>query len=368
MAELFPRGIAQGKAFYDRVKERKKLKQNIDHTIHTVLIAPRRYGKTSLITQVLYENKINHIWVDFMTITSKEDMQFRLFQKVSDLVVRIAPATEKLKKLATKYFGALKPEVVLQIPGIALKLHPSDKFKEEIVETLTSLDNLAKGVNQRLVVVFDEFQEILRMDQDATLQGSIRHAVERAQQITYLFSGSKHRPLRRMFNGKENPLYSLCEPMELNKIADEEYVYFINKAAIEKWGQPLDSAVIDGILSYSDRYPKYVNALCGAIWMTDLKPTRELVDELWNSYVLAKKTDVTEDISSLTLNQRRLLQWLCFAPAEELYSKEKLAMLKMSQSSVQKALEVLLDKAFIVEDDHVYRVLDPVLISYFKMF
>ncbi|MCK4609190.1 MAG: hypothetical protein KAT71_06900, partial [Gammaproteobacteria bacterium] len=115
MTGIFPRGIAKGTAFYDRIKERKQLKQNIEHTIHTVLIAPRRYGKTSLMTQVLYENKIDHIWFDFMTITNREDTETKLLQKISELIINIAPTTTKLKQIATKYFSQLNPEITLKL-------------------------------------------------------------------------------------------------------------------------------------------------------------------------------------------------------------------------------------------------------------
>jgi hypothetical protein len=40
----------------------------------------------------------------------------------------------------------------------------------------------------------------------------------------------------------------------------------------------------------------------------------------------------------------------------------------MSQSSVQKAIDILLEKDFVIEENNVYRVLDPTFISYFKMF
>lgn len=367
MIELFPRGIAQGKAFYDRKEERKKLKQNIEHSIHTVLLAPRRFGKTSLMTQVLYENEMEHIWVDFMTITSKEELQTKLLQKISELVVKIVPTTEKLKILALKYFSALKPEIIFSLPGVALTLHPGKFSKDNIIDALINLDKLAKDSNKRIVVVFDEFQEIIKIDENATLQGSIRHAAERAKNITYLFSGSKHKPLRRIFNGKENPLYSLCDVMELSKIADQDYIEYINKAAIEKWKAPINGDILAKILSYSDRYPRYINALCGALWASDQTPTIKLVDELWMSYVLSKKTDITEDLSGLTLNQRRLLQHLCFDPTKELYSKETLAILKMSQSSVQRAVNILLEKEFVIEKNEIYYVLDPILTAYFKI-
>jgi len=371
MANIFPRGLALGKAFYDRVNERKKLKSNIEHTIHSVLIAPRRYGKTSLIAQVLYEHKVNHVWIDFMTITSKEDLQAKLLQKIGELVVEIVPTAEKLKKVLAKYFKKLKPELTFKVPGIhlALKLNQDEESnKEGITEALISLDRLAQEVNKRLVMVFDEFQEILRIDEESTLQGSIRHAVERSQNVTYLFSGSKHRPLRRMFNGKENPLYALCENIPLDKIAKEDYVAFINKAATKKWGKPLEDSIMEKILSYSDRYPKYINALCSALWVSGEKPTDKVVDELWLSYLFSKKTDITEELSDLTLNQRKLLQWLCLEPASELYSQKILQELRMPQSSLQKAVDVLLEKDFITEENGVYKVLDPIWGSYFKTF
>lgn len=370
MVNIFPRGIAQGEAFYDRADERKKLKNNIEHTIHTVLIAPRRYGKTLLMAQVLYENKIDHVWIDFMTITNREDAQVKLLQKMGELMVTMVPVAEKLKKLLAKYFSKLRPEVTFQIPGVSfsLKLFQQKSSREGVIEALMGLDKLAQELNLRLVVVMDEFQEILRIDEDATLQGSIRHAAERAQKITYLFSGSKHRPLRRIFNGKENPLYALCETLELNKIAEDEYVAFINKAANKKWGKALTNEVVSKILFYSDRYPKYVNTLCGAIWAAEVQPTPELVDKLWRSYVFSKKTDITSDLTDLTLNQRRLLQWLCFTPSSELYSKETLNSLKMPQSSVQKAIEILLEKDLVVEEEGIYHVRDPILVGYFKMF
>ncbi|MCL5261136.1 MAG: hypothetical protein M1561_05630 [Gammaproteobacteria bacterium] len=368
MIKLFPSGIAQGKAFYDRIQEQKKLKQNIDNTIHTALIAPRRFGKTSLMTQVLLENKFDYVWIDFMTITSRKDACNKILQKVGELIVKIAPVTEKLKKITSKYFSALKPEITIKLPGVALNLHPNIQNNDSVIDLLNNLDKLAVDIKKRIVIVFDEFQEILRIDADSTLQASIRHAAERAKKITYLFSGSKHLPLRRMFNGKENPLYALCEIMELSKIPTAEATAFINQEATKKWGSPLDNAVLAQILNYSDRYPKYINALCSAIWLNDKKPKTEIVDELWRSYILSKKTDITENLSELPLNQKKLLQKICQEPITALYKQETLAMLNLSQSSIQKAIDALLEKDFVIEENGAYKALDPTIISYFKMF
>lgn len=44
----FPLGKAYGEAFYNHLNETKKLVGNIESGKHTFLVAPRRYGKSSL--------------------------------------------------------------------------------------------------------------------------------------------------------------------------------------------------------------------------------------------------------------------------------------------------------------------------------
>ena len=50
----FPQGIASDSSFYNRDQERSDLKNSIQMHEHVVLVAPRRYGKTSLVMQVLH--------------------------------------------------------------------------------------------------------------------------------------------------------------------------------------------------------------------------------------------------------------------------------------------------------------------------
>ena len=48
--KIFPSGIATGAAFCNREDERKYLKECFANNEHIVIVAPRRYGKTSLRT------------------------------------------------------------------------------------------------------------------------------------------------------------------------------------------------------------------------------------------------------------------------------------------------------------------------------
>ena len=58
--EYFPLGKAYGEAFCNRTEESRQLLGNIQHAKHTFLVAPRRYGKSSLC-----ENAIKKMWLSY---------------------------------------------------------------------------------------------------------------------------------------------------------------------------------------------------------------------------------------------------------------------------------------------------------------
>ena len=55
MTNPFPLDIAFGDAFIGRMQEKNRIKNNVISNTHTLITAPRRFGKTSLVMQVLSE-------------------------------------------------------------------------------------------------------------------------------------------------------------------------------------------------------------------------------------------------------------------------------------------------------------------------
>src|SRR5262245_57255095 len=115
--DLFPVTIATGKAFCNRSEERKLLYQSIMHGRHTVLIAPRRYGKTSLINQVLLESKLPYCIIELTLATSIEDVANFIISNVSQLLYSILPRSAKVKQTILALFKRLNPELVLTAGG-----------------------------------------------------------------------------------------------------------------------------------------------------------------------------------------------------------------------------------------------------------
>jgi len=364
MDYLFPSGIAEGNSFCNRMKERKKFKQSIERIEHTVVVAPRRYGKTSLITKVMQEMDIAYGWIELLSATSLESVQTKIINAVGGLVYELAPDIKKLQLKFKQFFIALKPDIVLSALGQKVVLHPLSSSAETITATLLELDRYVLSLNKKAVIVFDEFQQLAELENSRALEASIRYAVERSKAVSYIFSGSNRHMLVEMFGASERPLYRLCNMFGLERIAPKEYFSFLKKAALQQWQAPLDEAVFSKIMELTERHPYYVNILCNRLWKYDNLPNVDRVEKAWDKYVTSHKSIIVGDILNLSLNQRKILTMLAQHPTAEPYGAEFQSKTGVSLSSMKQAFGVLIDKDMVYRDNGVLTVLDPAIRYY----
>ncbi len=64
--------------FTDRTDEFQKLGQIVNSENHLILIAPRRYGKTSLIHKVVTASQRPVVWLDLQLLTGVSDFASQL--------------------------------------------------------------------------------------------------------------------------------------------------------------------------------------------------------------------------------------------------------------------------------------------------
>src|SRR5579883_2974989 len=105
----FPLGIAKGKYFCNRVAETKQLLRNINNCTHTVLISPRRYGKTSLAYKAIHESKLPSARIDLYMTTSSTDIQKAILSGVDNILSQVSSSAELLLGLIKDFIKLLKP-------------------------------------------------------------------------------------------------------------------------------------------------------------------------------------------------------------------------------------------------------------------
>jgi uncharacterized protein len=211
----------------------------------------------------------------------------------------------------------------------------------------------------------DEFQQISELKNYHSIEASIRHAAERSKNIAYVFSGSNRHLLQQMFGDKSRPLYRLCQTLAIERMCQEVYVPHLQHLAHIRWKKTLPIERLEQIFELTERHPFYMNVLCQLLWEKDAIPTEELTLAIWQNYVKTQRQIISHDVIKLSINQRRVMTALAHAPAKEIQSIEFLAPLKISASSAQQAVNVLVQKDLVYRDEqNIYRILDPAIRHY----
>ncbi|OGT50114.1 MAG: hypothetical protein A3E82_02245 [Gammaproteobacteria bacterium RIFCSPHIGHO2_12_FULL_38_11] len=363
--EMFPEGIAMGDAFINRVAERNILIKRIKSNKHTVLMAPRRYGKTSLVMQVAYEMKIHSCAIDLLAAYDIEYVRDQIVEKVGRLAIELLPNLTKAREKLMLIFKQMKPEITLGAFGQKLKLHLTNSPLQDMTDALLKLDETAKHFKKQAVIFLDEFQQISQLKNYHSIEASIRHAVERSEYIVYVFSGSNRGLLEQMFGDSGRSLYRLCQLIHIERMEKQVYVDHLRHLSKIKWKKSILDDVLEKIFFHTELHPFYMNVLCQILWDKNNILSVEAVDGAWHTYVKTQRQIISHDVMGLSVNQRKILTALAKTPAKEIQSIDFAGPLKISPSSAQLSVDVLLKKDLIYfRQDGYYCVLDPAMKYY----
>lgn len=357
--KIFPSGVATGSAFCNRENERHYLKQCFANNEHIVLVAPRRYGKTSLIDQVIRDSGIISVSIDLLLASDATFVLEAVLSGVSEFCSLMLQKEASLNDRLFSIFSSFNPKLTLSAFGQKLELSARNQSANTMTEALLLLEKTAKEANKKIVFAMDEFQQIAALANHHTIEASIRHAVERSENVTYIFSGSNRHLLEQMFNDKTRPLYHLCELLRLNRIKAEDLKVFIKRLSQDKWGSAFDNDCLELLMLLTERHIFYVNRLCRLLWKNEQKPSQETIKLTWEHYVYAQQW-IADDLAKLTPNQRNIMKALAKQPTAEIYGEYLRKITNISVSSIGKAI-VSLKKIDILycDEEGNHRVLDP---------
>jgi uncharacterized protein len=360
--ELFPLGKAEGEAFCNRVDETKKLIGNLESGKHTFIVAPRRYGKSSLCEHAFLHSGLSWGKVAFHVAITEKDVERLAINAVIRLIGEAIGQVDKFTALIKSFVKNLRPKFALSTEYMSLELEVSSKSSpaENIAEAILLLDKLLQENNQRAAWLLDEFQEVGAIAQGRGIEGAIRSAAQETKKLAMVFSGSNPHLLKRMFEDERRPLYKLCRKLILPRISNENYEAHLNKAANLMWGMVLPNNVFDEIMRLSERHPHYVNHLCDVIWSSETKvPDLKAVHSAWDEVCEEERSDLVKDFLSLSENQKKVVKYIATASGENLYSSAAAKVMDIPQGSVRGAIDQLLEKDFVQKHENEFILVIP---------
>lgn len=377
LIDYFPSKLAKAPRFCNRKEERKLLSNNIQLGRHTVLVSPRRYGKSSLVHQVVLDMRLPCAAIDLFLAHDSKAITKRMLNGISSVISHIMPLSQKALTITQSFFSHFK--VVIEASGFSLQFAQNSGFDpvEQIFDSLKSLAKLAESRQKKVLLFLDEFQDIANADNSKSIQGAIRNIAQDTSNLIFVFSGSTRHLLLELFDDKNKPLYMLCDKILLDRMSSEDYKPYIQDAALDKWGKPLDDLTLNRILTLAELHPFYVNLLCNELWRdkNDSDNIPPNLDDAMKAWIVCYETEerrLISELEKLTANQQDILKTIAQTPSSEPGGQRFLAKTGLSLSSVRLGIKALLDKDMIYrvkKEDAVipglvknqYRVLDPLL-------
>lgn len=362
--DYFPLGIATAEAFCNRVDETKWLVDNVKAGKHSLLIAPRRYGKSSLAIKAVAATGLMAEHLNFNSCADEEDIELLIRQGVSAMISKLAFSVEKIAALIKKHISSFTPKITLGTEYACLELspHKQKSLATNVEEALLLLEKLLSDKKTSAVFLFDEFQIVGTIASGKGVEAAMRNAAQKMKFLTIIFSGSDRHLLRSMFEDEARPLYKMCRKLTVKRIAQEHYQEHLNIAANFAWKADLDVNAFLRIMEVTGRHPYYINYLCDIIWgRGDKAPNIDDVASAWREVVEEEKSDAYAELAQLSLRQKKILKHIVNSSGEALMSAQTVGHVNIALSSIAGAIKSLVEKDVIEKQEQKYIVINPVI-------
>jgi AAA+ ATPase superfamily predicted ATPase len=276
MESPFLYGVAtSGKWFTDREEDTKRLSMNFTNGINTIIISPRRWGKTSLVLKVagqLSKGDLRIVALDVFSCRS-EDEFYRTF--ATAIIKQTSSKWEEWSENARQFLTALTPKISVGSDpmndfSISFDLSNKRVLDEEVLNLPMKIAQ-KKGI--RIVVCIDEFQQISEFTNAITFQKKLRSFWQlQAPYISYCLYGSKKHMMEKLFSKQSMPFYKFGDVIFLQKIVPEYWVPFIRQR-FEETGKSISAELAEKICETVENHSSYVQQFAWLTWIHTKKQT-----------------------------------------------------------------------------------------------
>ena len=220
-------GVAtSGDNFTDREKETERLLLNFRHGVNTVLISPRRWGKTSLVQKacrLVQSDKLKVVYLDIFSCRSDRDF-YDAF--ASAILKQTSSKMDEWLENIKLFLSRISPKISMGADpmtdfSISLEMNPKGNDIDEILQLP---EKIAQKKGYNIVVCIDEFQQIAEFKDSKTFQKRLRSVWQLQKSVSYCLFGSKKHLMNELFEKKSLPFYKFGDAIYLQKIGTPDWV------------------------------------------------------------------------------------------------------------------------------------------------
>jgi uncharacterized protein len=360
--------LALDRAFTDRDAEIRELVSDIENGQDVLVYAPRRYGKSSLVLRAAQRAMRKGILVgycDLMRTPTKERFAAALAKTIySDLETAAGQAIER----ATRLFRGLRITPTMEVDPVDASLRfvfHAGRRRADIDDTIEALlalpAQIAAERKRRAVLVFDEFQEILTLDQH--FPNLMRAVFQEQPEVGHIYLGSKRHVLERIFEDENEPFWRSAKRLEIGLIAPAAFARYLRER-FEETEKGIDDDALNRLLEATAGHPYGTQELAYFLW--ELVPTGHFarladVEAALEQVLRSEHNHFAKLWDDAPYAQRLLMLALADEPTRSLYAADYAERHDLpTKPALQRAIGALVTKEIAARDPgRVYRIVEP---------
>lgn len=355
---------ASGNNFTDRKSETARLLTNFRSGVNTVLISPRRWGKTSLVRKVCrlaQTDELKIVYLDIFSCRSDADF-YDAF--ASAVLKQTSTKVEEWMENIRQFLSRISPKISLGADpaadfSLSLELTPK---REGIDEILQLPEKIAEKKGCRIVVCIDEFQQIGEFKDSKTFQKRLRSVWQLQKHVSYCLFGSKKHLMNELFERKSLPFYKFGDAIYLQKIATADWVGYI-RSRFEATGKSIPAELAEEICRRVDNHSSYVQQLAWLVWTrTGKETTRQELEAAFQDIIDQNTPLFEKQTESLTSFQMNFLRAIIDGVHSEFTTQEVMRKYQLGSSANVSIIKRALIKKELIEIDKRKAVIpDPIM-------
>ncbi|MBQ6009864.1 MAG: ATP-binding protein [Kiritimatiellae bacterium] len=364
--------FATGDQFYDRREVRKDLLSRfLSGQTNVVLYGPRRYGKSSLVAELVGDLEKAGIPCVTLDVVKVPSIDMFVSAYATKVYRRLAPVKFEFRKLGM-FLKSLRPKMSLGPTGeTGLSFEPSGATvgPEALTEVLDLPQKLLSGKG-RAVVVFDEFQEVKDLLPNDGFERVMRSAIQSHRNVSYIFLGSRYHMLRRMFTDHNRPFYKSAVTILLGKPPVEESVRFV----IDRFasaGKTIARDAAERLVGKIENIPYFIQQLGFETFRLADDAHRKSVssadvDSAFANLSCFNRDQYEQLMLTLSVSQKKLLIALAHEQTDEFGDVYRRRYALGVSSTVNSAKSKLMEDGHIELSDGKYVVADPFFAQFLR--
>lgn len=351
--------IVSGQDFCGRASLLKQIIEYINSSQNIVIQGERRIGKSSTIYEAVRRCKgVQLLYVDLLGIKSIDALCKRILRAIV-VVEQKSGFFEKVIKTLSYLRPSISLDPITMMPTITFDASVELKANS-IPEVLSLMESLRK--RNRIVVVLDEFQDILQLGDSKEALSLMRGKIQFQKDIPYVFAGSIRNRMDEIFTHPGSPFFKSAIPITVDALTYAEFSDFLRKKFLTG-KRRIDDGVLKKVFEIAHDIPGDIQQLCEALWTVTSSKSVIGLDTLKDALELIfarEQKSYENDMSLLTDFQIRCLLTIAREGGSKVFSISFMKSAGVNNpSSVRRAIRRMITLNILFERNNEYRFVNP---------